>query len=150
LPKQWVEKLFVRFEAMYGNKTRTMWGSVDADVLTDSWAEGLAGFGGGHLKSALDACLVAFEDYPPTLPQFRGLCKAARERERAAVARLPSPARSRDAFPAELVAMAQRMVDPTRKRDYRNWAREILVLADKGEYKHPLGIAYAKEALGLQ
>jgi hypothetical protein len=42
------------------------------------------------------------------------------------------------------------MVDPTRKRDYRNWAREILVLADKGEYKHPLGIAYAKEALGLQ
>jgi hypothetical protein len=125
-----------------------MYGGVTPDDLFDEWTEQLAGFGGLDLRLALDAARMAYKEFPPTLPQFVDLCKEARQRRARSAPALLSP-RSRDAIPAEIVAMLHDFGKVNRKRDPRDWARRIVVEADAGTYTFPLGIQMAREALGM-
>lgn len=50
---------------------------TDVGQLTmagDTWARGLAGLNDVQIASGLSACLMASDDWPPTLPKFRALC----------------------------------------------------------------------------
>lgn len=55
-----------------------MWGDVPVAEVKGVWSGALSGYDGADLKAALDACFSAHPDFPPTLPQFRGLCADAR------------------------------------------------------------------------
>ena len=55
------------------------------------WAYGLREFTAEVIKTALSRTMAAHAEYPPTLPQFVALCKAAAPREVYRVA-LPPPA----------------------------------------------------------
>jgi hypothetical protein len=68
-----------------------MWGEADPSEVRQVWGDGLGRFDAVDLRSALDAMPAVYTDYPPTLPQFVGLCLDAR-RSRASVAvKLPGP-----------------------------------------------------------
>lgn len=55
------------------------------------WAHGLRQFPADTVKAALSRTMDAHPEYPPTLPQFVALCKAAAPRQ-AFQAALPAPA----------------------------------------------------------
>jgi hypothetical protein len=98
--------LFLRFQAIYGNRALSMWGDVPTKELHAVWARHLVGFVAEDVLSALDATVTAFPDFPPTLPQFRSLCCAARDRRAQNVVKLPPP-RSKQAM-REVRALAEK------------------------------------------
>ena len=69
-------RLRQRLEAMYGPSFRNLFDSEDAlSVWAETWAAGLAGYSADELRQGLERCLQSHPDWPPTLPQFRNLCK---------------------------------------------------------------------------
>lgn len=107
LPKEWVERLFSRLQAIYGNRVTTMWADANPQEVQSVWAEGLGGFVGDDLRDALTAMQSAYPDYPPTLPQFSALCRDARERRRQSVQKLPPP---KTKAPAEAMRQMRELV----------------------------------------
>ncbi len=80
LPEAWIDRLFSRFHAMYGNKFAAMWEGTNPHDVKAVWAEELAGFRDmPHcIKHALDACMDS--DWPPSLPTFVKSCREAAKR----------------------------------------------------------------------
>lgn len=51
------------------------WASAYGPEPSETWAVGLEDLSDGELRAGLAACLSWTEDWPPTLPQFRALCR---------------------------------------------------------------------------
>jgi hypothetical protein len=73
LPESWVEKLFEKMLFDYGKKFTDQWGAADSDGLIAYWSASLAGFTGAELDRGVKAMEAL--DWPPTLPQFKKLCR---------------------------------------------------------------------------
>ncbi len=73
LPEKWVERLFERMLLDYGKKFGDQWAETSMDALIAHWSRELAGYTGAELKRGLDA--LATRDWPPTLPEFKKLCR---------------------------------------------------------------------------
>ena len=52
-----------------------MWGDCPQADIIDAWRTGLEGFSGEQIGAGLKRCLDAHPDWPPTLGQFRQLCR---------------------------------------------------------------------------
>jgi len=91
LPSEWIARLFSRFQAIYGNRVGTMWGEADPSEVRQVWADALGRFSADDLRSALDAVMPAYPDYPPTLPQFVNLCMDSRRKRAQEAPKLPGP-----------------------------------------------------------
>lgn len=57
----------------YGKKFGDQWAQTDMDTLIAHWSRELAGYTGVELRRGLDA--LATRDWPPTLPEFKKLCR---------------------------------------------------------------------------
>lgn len=75
IPQAWMERLFSRLAASYGNRLSNMWGDCPQADIIDAWRTGLEGFTGEQIKAGLTKMLDAHPDWPPTLGQFRALCR---------------------------------------------------------------------------
>lgn len=73
MPIAWIDRLFQRLSAMYGQKFATQWAGVNEQAMKDVWAEGLSGFSGQEISTGLDSCKS--RPFPPTLPEFLVLCR---------------------------------------------------------------------------
>ena len=73
LPETWVERLFERMLLDYGKKFSDQWGGAETNALIAHWARELAGYSGAELKRGLES--LATRDWPPTLPEFKKLCR---------------------------------------------------------------------------
>lgn len=73
LPESWVEQLFERMLFDYGKKFTDQWGAADMDKLIAHWSTELAGYRGAELDRGVAA--MAGRDWPPTLPEFKRLCR---------------------------------------------------------------------------
>lgn len=82
LPDAWIERLFLRFSAMYGSKFADLWRGCDLANVKAQWAEDLAGYTPDEIKRGIDACKTG-RDWPPTLPEFLKLCRKPIDAERA-------------------------------------------------------------------
>jgi len=71
-PEKVIERLWNRMTQLYGHKWTSSYGEFDQD---DTWAMGLADLSLDQIKTGFVACLDSDEEWPPTLPQFRQLCK---------------------------------------------------------------------------
>jgi hypothetical protein len=87
--EKWVRALFQRFSTMYGSKFTTMWADVPMEAVIATWREDLAGVTPEQVRKALDH-LKANNPFPPTLPEFLGLCRQHRMKA-ANVVYLPPP-----------------------------------------------------------
>lgn len=87
LPSEWVDRLWERMTAMYGHK----WVSAHGACDDGTWAAGLHGLTAEEIAQGLTLCLKREDVWPPSLPEFRAMCKrsmcAAHEERRA----LPAP-----------------------------------------------------------
>lgn len=81
LPIAWIEKLFGRFSAMYGNKFMDMWRGMDLESVKLAWAEDLSGYTGDEIKRGVEWCKA--QAWPPSLPEFLKACRPPLDHERA-------------------------------------------------------------------
>lgn len=72
-PLSWVEKLFERMEALYGNKFLDMWRDANADLVKQLWAEEMGKLNSDDLRRGYAALMV--RDWPPSLPEFVKMCR---------------------------------------------------------------------------
>ncbi len=76
-----VDRLFLKFAAMYGQLWRSQFKNDAFLALAKSeWQKGLAGFTEDIFELAIDMCRNTRE-LPPTLPQFIDFCKKLSKRD---------------------------------------------------------------------
>jgi hypothetical protein len=75
MPEQWVSEIMDRMLMTYGKKFSEQWGGSDPDKLFGFWSQQLAGFTPAEIKRGLAA--LETRDWPPTLPEFKKLCRPA-------------------------------------------------------------------------
>ena len=121
--RDWIDKIFTRLAVRYlDDWTRKMDG-LDPDIIKTDWAHELAPFDGNPdaIKWALDNLP---SDRPPTVGQFRDLCK---NRPAPQPVALPAPPRD-PARVAALVAqaLAAKPAPPDKKVNvHLEWARRL-------------------------
>ena len=144
LPDGWIDRLFERFSLMYGRQWTDTWVGIPMDKVKASWSEDLARFSGEAIRRAVDHC-KAHNKFPPTCPEFVGLCAAFRTVE-ANPPKLSVRYAERD---PKVMAEIAKWLEPKRKKDTKDWAREILQLEASGEFNNMHSIKVAKQALGV-
>lgn len=105
---RWIERLFARFLALYGERFSRMWANADLAEVKATWADRLGGFQGESLAHALKACDE--RPYPPTLPEFLGLCRDHARRIGDGAKRLPASVLTPDVI-AQRKAKAREMAE---------------------------------------
>ena len=68
-------ELCVRLAELYGHK----WVSQYGETLPETWARGLSDMSGADIGNGLIQCLKSGHEWPPSLPEFRAMCKPKRE-----------------------------------------------------------------------
>jgi len=127
-----------------------MWADADLGEVRQVWGESLARFEAVDIKRALETMMmvVAYAEYPPTLPQFAAMCRDAKAVRSQGMLKVvhhygrPGP---------EVMAMIHELTaDPVnRKRDPKDWARKIIKRDAEGEMVKLYALNSAREALGL-
>lgn len=103
LPKPWIDKIFTKLALVYGREFMARWDAlgIPEDEVKADWAHELEGFDKwpeaiAHALKHLPA------DKPPTVLQFRALCRQAPARE---LPQLPRPKADPEKVKAELAKM---------------------------------------------
>lgn len=73
IPHNWIERLFDKMLLDYGRKFTDQWGGADPDKLIAHWSTSLAGYTRDEL--ARGAAALDKRDWPPTLPEFKRMCR---------------------------------------------------------------------------
>lgn len=73
IPQEWVCRLFLRMQALYGTRFLYQWREVDPDAMRRRWGIELGKL--THAQIQRGMALLVTQDVPPNLPQFVGLCK---------------------------------------------------------------------------
>jgi hypothetical protein len=81
LPDAWIERLFNRMEDRYGSLWAERYGAFPRARVMRTWAEDLADMSRDELARGVAACRD--RKYPPTLPEFRELCRPSIDYEQA-------------------------------------------------------------------
>jgi len=73
MPMEWIDRLFMRLSAMYGQKFASQWAGTDVGFMKGAWADDLGCMTGQDIATGLEACKS--RPFPPTLPEFIVLCR---------------------------------------------------------------------------
>lgn len=144
LQREWIERLFSRFAALYGAAFGRQWEGTNLSEVKAVWAEKLGGFNAHQIGEALKACEE--KPYPPNLPEFLELCRRALKRETPLPA-IESPQLSTD----EIAQRQQKIASVATKTDgydYRAWCKEIKRRYLAGEFLYSMQIEMASEVMG--
>lgn len=76
LPDAWVDSLFARMAVRYGSSWSAKWEGLDMAAVRADWAAELAGFAGWPEAISYGLQYIP-ADRPPTVTQFRELCRGA-------------------------------------------------------------------------
>jgi len=149
LPDAWVDRLFARFTAFYGSqKVGTMWVDAGMAEVKAVWAEQLARFEPASIAGALQRLVDGGNQWPPTLPEFVELCRqAALGRQSAATYEaLPAPV---DPTIAAQAVDAIKVIDHTKSRDWKGWARKLKARHETGAALNAYQTRCYREALRI-
>lgn len=72
LRREHIARLWQRMAAIYGHKWVSSYGADDSD---DTWLRGLGDIAPQEVADGLSACIERADPWPPTLPEFRALCR---------------------------------------------------------------------------
>lgn len=140
LPSSWTERIFAKLTVTYGQRFLGLYAGVDLQAVKDDWGHELRAYAQSPdaLKHALSILPV---DKPPTVLEFRQLCRSAPQyvTQQLPAPRTPPPPRMREA----VATIGQD------KCDSKQWARDL----KEREQRDPKGLTSAqrwmwREALG--
>lgn len=73
IPEAWVERLFEKMAALYGNKFLDMWGKTDLKTVKALWSQELGKLSREEITRGANQLMTL--EWPPTLPQFLKICR---------------------------------------------------------------------------
>lgn len=82
-----IDRLWQHMSATFGHKWISSYGALPSET----WLAGLVDMTPDELRTGLVACMTWEAEWPPTLPQFRTLCRPIREVAHEIYQRLPEP-----------------------------------------------------------
>lgn len=144
-----IERVFLRLSSLYGSKFADLWKGSDMGDVKSLWAEKLGMFAGNLsvIGSALDACDE--KPWPPTLPEFLGLCREASARARGMEPKLMLAAPELTTEQRlERKAQLESAASKPKGYDYRGWCKELRERYLAGECLLVVQIEMASSVLG--
>lgn len=125
VPRLWVERLFAKMAAFYGDKFANMWRGANIEEVQKAWAVEMHKLANAQLKAGVDS-LTALPK-PPTLPEFLNLCRQARiEQVSSAAPRLENQTRADEKTVDSNVARMKGIVKNVRlAKAHPGWAFDI-------------------------
>lgn len=69
-----IDALWMAMADVYGHRWTSAYGTDPAQGAGATWARGLSGLTPEQVGQGVDACIASSEPWPPTLPEFRGMC----------------------------------------------------------------------------
>lgn len=73
-PDRVIDRLFQRMTLIYGTAWADKWRGVPLGQVKAEWSAGLHSFDTEALRMALAALVKQANPFPPSLPEFRGIC----------------------------------------------------------------------------
>jgi hypothetical protein len=143
LPESWVDKLFRKLAATYGQSFQRQYDGVPIDDVKANWAIELACFQQNPQAIARGLDLLP-ADRAPTVLQFRDLCKSSATSE---ILRLPEPAGAPVA--PEVVAATKAAFQRKDARGWKDWATALRRRHESGEKLTQFQIRAYRETLGI-
>lgn len=146
LPAEWVERIFSHMACSYGAKFADMWAGQDPATVRAYWGNKLGRFSGSAIAAAISA--LEAKPFPPTLPEFIDLCRAAANRESSYVS-LPAPVSVPKEVAEARAKDAQKLANSVMKNaGSKAWALRLRERYLAGGKLSPTQITFASEALG--
>ncbi len=71
--RAWIERIFSKLTAIYGDEFTRNWRGIDADDVKDEWSSALGGFEAQDIAAALTECRA--QPKAPNLPEFSAMCR---------------------------------------------------------------------------
>lgn len=139
LPDSWVDALFARLAVTYGASFARMWEGVDIAAVKAHWAEELSHYQ-QHPQAIKHALSLLPADKPPTVLQFRDLCRGCPE---------PTP-KMLPAPPAkpEQIAQAMKALQTPSDAHPKAWAHRLKRREDNKELLSAFQRSAWREAIG--
>ncbi len=141
LRADWVERIFDRLSVRYGVAFTRQWEGLDPNAVKADWAEVLSGFTADDIAYAIQHLPV---DRPPTVGQFRDLCRLS---PRSETLRLEAPAPKAD--PDTVQKLSERMRAVVKPRAGLEWAFALQARDKQGDRLTLAQRAMYRDALGL-
>jgi hypothetical protein len=145
VPIEWIDRIFEKLTIVYGRDFMDRWRGLSiADVKTD-WAHELAGF--ERWPEAIKFALQNMPpDKPPTVLQFRDICRKAPAKE---LPKLPEPKADPDRLNKAIaeLSVAKANFKAESKIDHKAWAKRIMARHAARERINPTSLRFAREAL---
>lgn len=143
MPLPWVEKIFRKLTLVYGRDFLSRWEGQEINGVIDDWALELAGF--ANWPEAIGWALNNLPaDRPPTVLQFRDICRRAPGK---AMLALPEPPADPERLKAELAKLAS--VPVVQRQDPKAWAQRIMARHAHGDRLSTISVRFAREAIGI-
>lgn len=143
LPTPWVDKIFEKCTLVYGQSFLRRWNDIDLNAVKSDWAHELGAF--AQKPRAIGWALENLpEDKPPTVLDFRKLCRSCPPE-------VSPPAVEGPKADPERVAAELRKLAPLREiggdRDHKAWAHVIIQRHKAGEPVASATLWHARQAL---
>lgn len=142
MPLAWIDRIFDKLTLTYGQQFLNRWRDIDMNSVKSDWMHELSGF--EKFPESISFALQNLPESPPTVIQFKTLCRSAPRPDNAA---LPPPAKA-DPVIAKMVCEGLK-AKPHETVDHKAWARKILKDKENGIIRTPTVVLFAKQALGL-
>lgn len=139
MPLSWVDRIFDKLTLTYGQQFLGRWRDVDMNSVKSDWLHELSGF--EKSPESIQYALQNLPDLPPTVIQFRALCRSAPRNE-------PLELLSPKADPAIVRRVMDGLSAPKTTVDHKAWAKAILRDVQGGLRRSPTVVQMAKQALG--
>ncbi|HEY8878298.1 MAG TPA: hypothetical protein VIN03_12080 [Roseateles sp.] len=116
LPSSWTDRIFAKLTVTYGQRFLGLYSGVDLQAVKDDWGHELRGYAQAPkaIAHALDSLPV---DKPPTVLEFRQLCRGAPQY--VDTARLPAPKPNMAVAAEALKGVNVQAYDP------KEWAKSL-------------------------
>jgi hypothetical protein len=141
LPSAWVDRIFEKLSLLYGREFISRWDGLDLAAVKSDWSHELAGF-----KNWPEAIKFGLEhlppDRPPTVLQFRDICRKAPGK---AMLALPEPPANPERVQSELAKLA---AVPVQRQDAKAWAHRIIERHAAGQPVSIASLRCARAATG--
>lgn len=110
IPDSWIDRIFDKLTMVYGHQFIGRWSGLDLNKVKADWAHALDGME-SHPKAIAYALQHLDPDQPPSVLQFREICRRAPEEKPAA---LPSPAVNQAVAQAAIMKAISNATTPCR------------------------------------
>jgi hypothetical protein len=144
LPLAWVDKIFDKLSLTYGQQFLNRWRDIDLNKVKSDWMHELSVF--SQSPSRISFALSNLPEYPPSVIEFKNLCRQAPAPD---VVALPEPPADPDRLRFELAKLSPvtEQMRTAKKHDPKAWARKIIAEQKAGIRKNPASLQMAKNAL---